>query len=225
MKPLSLLIAGLLLTGCAAQPLPPVEPAAQVQAVELAEPQPITIAAYGDSITAWRCWTFPSCEGADQPGFAWPTTLPENITVTAGWAYSGAHTEDMLAHAAAADVSVLVILAGTNDVGQEGEFNLDAHLTMLQNLISTVGAPHVMIMAIPPYTQHRMQAVGYNAIVHDWAVASGYDWFDPWEPVRALNGDWKPGTDRDGSHPNEATVALVGPSIAVEIERLAAKDE
>ena len=173
-----------------------------------ASPGAIRLAVVGDSIT-----------DADSPDLASGRPGPESwvsyaaggdIAFVGGWAAWGATTEQMAAAAAPFAADVLVILAGTNDVG--GGVAFEETAANLAAVAATVGAPRVLLCAVPPIDAAPHLATDLNARLEDLADARGWEWVDPAAALR--DGDrFARGMSSDGLHPSAAGARVIGTAI------------
>lgn len=216
-RPLSaVVLAGslALATGCASEP-PPVSDKVQAYYDEnkgkigpSETEAPLTFAAYGDSITEANS---PNYVGGQIGDGSWVYhAVAAGPQFVGGWADGGAPTTSMVKNAAPVSADALVILAGTNDLGrrpiEESQANIEA-------IAATVGAPRVVVSAVPPLNKAPHLATEYNAAMQAFVVSKGWQWVDPMTEVRA--GDvWAEGMTSDGTHPTPAAARLIGETIS-----------
>jgi lysophospholipase L1-like esterase len=113
------------------------------------------------------------------------------------------------AHAA----DVLVLMAGTNDVHR---FEWAATAGNLRAIVTTVGASHTLVSAIPPNDRWPIETKTFNGRLRQLAEQLGWRFFDPWTEVSAA-GQYAPGSSPDGVHPTVRTAQLVGARIRSEL--------
>ena len=198
---LALVTAALFLGSCADRPDP--APAAGTAATDA-----VRLAVVGDSITE-----------ADSPDFdsgrlgpeSWVHhTVARDVVLAGGWARWGATTAQMAAAVEPVEADVLVILAGTNDVGSgEPAGNTRDNL---REIAHVVGAPRVVLSAVPPIDAAPHLATELNAELEDLAAQEGWDWVDA--PAGLRDGDrFAPSMASDGLHPTEAGARVLGEAI------------
>lgn len=158
--------------------------------------RPTTIAVVGDSLTAGGSLDF---SGGEFDRATWVTqVLDDDIVLKGGWALGGATTAAMRAEVKPVDPDVLVIMAGTNDIGtgvpfQTSKDNIDA-------IVRIVGGSHVIVSAIPPYNPLPDAADGYNTNMAVYVASMGWTWVDPTADLRS-GSVYKDGLSIDGVHP------------------------
>ncbi|MFG6492294.1 SGNH/GDSL hydrolase family protein [Microbacterium sp. P03] len=148
-------------------------------------------------------------------GTAWAALLPvpEDTTV-GGWAMDGATTAAMLqgiVAAPATDADALVVMGGTNDLGQG--VAPEAVLQNIEQIVAQVNASCVVLSAIAPFDPLAMQAVDLNASFADLANARGWVFVDPWSAARQSDGTWLPALRTDGIHTSPEGYALAATAI------------
>lgn len=173
---------------------------------------PIRLAVVGDSLTAG---------GARE--LSWGLTKNtwvsyakgDGIDFVGGWAKGGTPVEVQAAHVRPiSNVDVLVLMSGTNDV-RLGESFAQAESSYAE-IIATVHPKHVIIGDIPPYDLKPAAAARYAAQLKDWALAAGYDFYDPWQFAR--DGQrYVAGVSNDGVHPTTSGYKIVGEEYRDEI--------
>jgi lysophospholipase L1-like esterase len=187
---LCLLLGGCSTVGAAGTPPPTTTPRSTIAAA------PTTIAVVGDSLTAGGSLDF---SGGEYDRSTWVTqVLDDDIVLSGGWAIGGATTASMRAAVEPVDPDVLVIMAGTNDIGtgvpfQASKDNMDA-------IVRIVGGSHVIISAIPPYNPSPAAADDYNTNMAVYASSMGWTWVDPTADLRS-GSVYKDGMSVDGVHP------------------------
>lgn len=169
--------------------------------------QPLTFAAVGDSITAWVDYNGVECQ-------TWPRLAQDDKLVLAGgWAKGGAKLELMLASVTPVAADVLVIMAGTNDLGDRWGTPMQTRLDQIQAIAATVGVADVVIMAVAPLNGNPMWAAEQNEATQILASQLGWAWFDPWTSLRAPDGQWVAGWSVDGLHPTVEGQAVVAGAV------------
>lgn len=162
----------------------------------------ITVAAVGDSITEGNSQDF---NNGRLGTLSWPSALPDGKQFVGGWAKKSATTQVMLDNVKPVAADVLVVIAGTNDLGKV-EFETSA--ANIGAIVAKVGAKRAIISAIPPYDPSPEKAVSYNIQLVAFAKAQGWTFVDAMAGVR--NGDrYAPGMTGDGVHPTQAAVDLI----------------
>jgi lysophospholipase L1-like esterase len=203
-------------TGCTPTP-PPVSDKVQSayengKSLPPAPAKPVTVAAAGDSITAGNS---PDFNKGQLGTFSWPSLLPAGEAFAGGWAKGGASTSVIAANVQPVSADVLVLIAGTNDLGKV-PFSVSA--ANLQAIVQKVGIKRVIVSAIPPYDPNPELAVEYNQELEPFVRAQGWEFVDAMAGVR--DGDhYAPGmTGDDGIHPTQPAVQLIAQAIAKQIK-------
>lgn len=216
------------LAGCASAEAQPVAaPAAPVQVEVTPTPEPapvipITVAAVGDSITAWG-----AADGVNN----WTeflTSGPVVVNTDDGWAVGGTKLAEQAAGILPIHSDVLVVMGGTNDMGTpRWATPIGERLASLDIIVVKSQATRVLIMACAPRsTDGRLP--GDPAWVTEWNTAAaelaalrGWDFVDPWTDVRAADGTWaSPAYTVEGVHPTPEASALVAARVAAKIESM-----
>ena len=192
-----------LLAGCGGQP-----DRAAAPTPAPARPDATRLAVVGDSITE-----------ADSPDFGSGDLGPESwvhhavgedLVLVGGWARWGATTSQMAGAVEPVDADVLVILAGTNDVGSGATHA--STLANLREIAGTVGAPEVVLSAVPPIDAAPELATDLNAALEDLARQEGWSWVDA--PAGLRDGDrFAEGMASDGLHPTREGARVLGEAI------------
>lgn len=163
-----------------------------------------TFAVVGDSISAW----------VDRDGNPQPATWPNHITgleLVGGWAKGGAKLAEMCAKVTPAHADAVVILAGTNDLGSTWGTPMADRVQSVRFLAHKVGAPRVVVCAVPPLNGGPAWATEWNAVLQALCVRSDWVWVDPWGPYRTAAATWVTGASLDGIHPTPAvSIAIAG---------------
>lgn len=169
--------------------------------------KPVTFAAVGDSITAANSSDF--APGKIGSG-SWVSHVGPGATFAGGWALGGARSTAMAENVKGIEADVLVILAGTNDVFNDVPFERSAE--NLVRVAEKVGAPKVLVSAIPPIDYDPESSVRFNRQLKDFALSRGWVFVDPMAGVR--DGDrFASGMTTDGVHPTEAAAQVIGAAL------------
>ncbi|GAA4286187.1 hypothetical protein GCM10022262_05460 [Georgenia daeguensis] len=195
------LVAALLPASCSGRPDPAPDAAtSQAGAVRLA--------VVGDSITE-----------ADSPDFdagrlgpqSWVHhAVGDGVVLAGGWARWGATTAQMAAAVEPVEADVLVIVAGTNDVGS-GE-PAECTRDNLRRVAEVVGAQRVVLSAVPPIDAAPHLATELNVELEDLAAEERWEWVDAPAGLRQ-GGRFAEGMASDGLHPTEAGARVLGEAI------------
>lgn len=168
----------------------------------------VRLAVVGDSITEADS---PDLDGGRPGPESWVHhTVGEDVVLVGGWARWGATTAQMAAAVEPVEADVLVILAGTNDVGS-GE-PAEGTRENLRRIADVVGTPRVVLSAVPPIDAAPHLATALNVELEDLARDEGWDWVDA--PAGLRDGDrFAPSMASDGLHPTEAGARVLGDAI------------
>lgn len=201
------LTAGLALAACA--PMPP-----RAEPPPLAEPESgaIRMAAVGDSITDGD--SLDLAGGVPGP-LSWVSyAIAPGIEFVGGWAEWGATTERMAASVRQPlDADVLVIVAGTNDVGWVPHDRLGRHLAQVAD---TASVDSVVLSSVPPNDYALGRTAALNEYLERLALREGWIWVDSAAGLR--NGDrYAEGMSYDGVHPSEEGARVIGEAIGAAI--------
>lgn len=165
--------AGLGLTACATTPASTSPSVASMFAIT-------RFVAVGDSITVGNSMNF---SGGSTGNLSWVTyARSRNLVFAGGWAASGATTVRMAQSIRPVKADVLVILAGTNDLAQGVPFSVTS--ADLDRIVETVGAPRVIVSAIPPRDSAPAATADFNASLKDFVASRGWEWVDAPSAVR-----------------------------------------
>lgn len=200
-----------LLAGCS--PVTPA-PAATVTAPLEIPIEPLTMAVVGDSISSWN----PPFMGL--PEQSWVTTASASIPLEGGWARPGARLDEMLANVEPApDAYVLVVMGGTNDIGQF--VPVADRIVALDALIAKADVERVVISTVAPIGFAPSWSTEWNLTLADYAATHGYALVDPWAAFRTPDGNWVAGASlADQVHPCPATAARVGARLAADLQTI-----
>jgi len=168
-----------------------------------ANPEPLTFAACGDSMTAWYA--------AQEPYAAksWVWGIKSHV-FAGGTAHGSWTTSNILAGWVPVPSDVLVISAGIND--PYFGVPLTTTLANLEAIAALSGAPKIVLNKISPYsaTQPGMSAAliaSMNVAYENLATTNGWTICDPYGAYRNAVGGWVAGASADGVHPTAAVQA------------------
>lgn len=171
--------------------------------------KPVMFAAVGDSITEANSPDFSKFRVGNASWVYYASR--KGFEFAGGWSNGGANTASMVANAKPVKADVLVIIAGTNDVGNrpfaESAANVEA-------IVRKVGVKRVVISAIPPYNANPQLPVEYNKQMKAFAADKGWTWVDAMAPVRGMDNMWKSGLTSDGKHPTVEGAQLIGEELS-----------
>jgi len=140
------------------------------------------------------------------------------LALVGGWARWGATTSQMAAAAGPVEADVLVILAGTNDVGSGATY--EGTLENLREVVAAVGAPEVVVSAVPPIDAAPSLATDLNTALEELARDEGWGWGDA--PATLRDGDrFADGMASDGLHPTETGARVLGAAIGGAVREVA----
>lgn len=169
--------------------------------------KPVTFAAVGDSITAANSSEFAPGKIGSR---SWVSHVGSGAKFAGGWALGGARSTAMAENVKDIEADVLVILAGTNDVYNDVPFEQSAG--NLVRIAEKVGAPKVLVSAIPPIDYDPESSVRFNHQLRQFAQSRGWLFVDPMGGVR--EGDrFASGMTTDGVHPTEAAAQVIGEAL------------
>jgi lysophospholipase L1-like esterase len=176
-------------------------------------PTPVTIAAVGDSITAW-------IDRNNVPNtFTWVSHLSPELQFTGeGWAKGGAKLTEMQANMVPVTADVLVILAGTNDMGDRWGTPEGQRLASIDQIVITANPGKVAIIATPPRDDHPEWVTSWNLTLAQFAATRGWTFIDPWTSMRATDGRWILGFTIEGIHPTAQGQLRVGAAISAALD-------
>jgi hypothetical protein len=165
-------------------------------------------AVVGDSISAGS----QPVEGRQVRGTgSWvPAADTDPLVFRGGWAVPGATTADMRAGVQPVEVEAVVVMGGTNDLVNDVPW--DVSRENLISVVDTVGAPDVLLSAVPPIDARPTAATAYNTHLERLAEERGWAFGDPWAWVR-LEGRFIQGASPDGVHPTVEVAGQVGSRI------------
>ncbi|MFF2272202.1 SGNH/GDSL hydrolase family protein [Agromyces sp. NPDC058136] len=191
-------------------------PAASFPSTDPTEPgrqQATSFAVVGDSITDANS---PDLAGGDLGTESWARYVAEaGVGFAGGWAEWGAQTSFMADSVTAYDADVLVVLAGTNDLGFGVPF--DESAAHLDRIVATVGIDDVVISSIPPTGAFPEASAQYNEQLEALADDRGWRFVDASAGLRNTDGGFADGMSYDGIHPSEQGARVLGAAIAAEL--------
>jgi lysophospholipase L1-like esterase len=168
----------------------------------------VRVAIVGDSLTAGGGRLL--SDGLDAN--TWMTyARGDGVEWVGGWAEGGSTIQEQaVAVAPVADVDVLVLMSGTNDVRKGIGFAESA--ASYDAVVATIAPRHVVVAAIPPYDRSPAAAAVYQRALERHVLAKGWTWNDPWGFAR--DGlVFAAGTSPDGIHPTTAGYQRLGESL------------
>jgi lysophospholipase L1-like esterase len=172
-----------------------------------------TFAVAGDSLTAWDNQTFPHPDG-DFSTVTWTHwAIGPDIHLAGGFAREDLTAAQIAENMVAVDADVLVVLAGTNDVGVTPVADV---LEGIQRIVETSGMSTVLISALPPVDG----SAEYNAALETLAASQNWGFVDPWVSLRREDGEWLDGSSNDGVHPTPDSAKVVGAAIVAAMREL-----
>jgi lysophospholipase L1-like esterase len=168
----------------------------------------VRVAIVGDSLTAGGGRLL--SDGLDAN--TWMTyARGDGVEWVGGWARGGSTIQEQAAAVTpVADVEVLVLMSGTNDVRKgigfaEAAASYDA-------VVATIAPEHVVVAAIPPYDRAPAAAAVYQRALERHVLERGWTWTDPWGFAR--DGlVFAAGTSPDGIHPTTAGYQRLGEAL------------
>lgn len=178
------------------------------------EPKAVRFAAVGDSITQGNS---PDFSVGLTGSLSWVTYARSPLDLFAGgWAAGGATTARMAANVAPVKADVLVVIAGTNDLAQGVPFSVTA--SNIESIVATVGAPRVVVSAIPPRDSAQAATAAFNASLKEFVLAHRWEWVDA--PAGVRQGEqYAAGMSLDGIHPSQAGAEALGRALDAAISR------
>jgi len=168
----------------------------------------VRVAIVGDSLTAGGARLL--SDGLDAN--TWMTyARGDGVEWVGGWAKGGSTIQDQAAAVTpVADVDVLVLMSGTNDVRKGIGFAESA--ASYDAVVATVAPRHVVVAAIPPYDRAPAAAAVYQRALERHVLERGWTWTDPWGFAR--DGlVFAAGSSPDGIHPTTVGYQRVGESL------------
>lgn len=165
----------------------------------------VRVAVVGDSLTAGGGRLLSEGLTAD----TWMTYAQgDGVDYVGGYAKGGSTVQEQAAAVRpVADVDVLVLMSGTNDVRLGLGFAESA--ASYDAIVDTIRPKHVVVAAIPPYDRNPAAAARYEAALERYVVDKGWTFTDPWGFARA--GEvFAAGTSLDGIHPTTAGYETLG---------------
>ena len=174
-----------------------------------------TFAVAGDSLTAWDNQSFPHPDG-DFSSVTWTHwAIGPDIQLAGGFAREDMTAAQIAENMVAVEADVLVVLAGTNDVGVTP---VSTVVEGVEQIVEISGVTTVLISALPPVGG----AAEYNAALEKLAASHGWGFVDPWVSLRRDDGEWLDGSSNDGVHPTPASAKVVAAAMVVAMRGLLA---
>lgn len=165
----------------------------------------VKFAAVGDSITAANSESIVAGKAGDMSWVYYADR--ENVDLVGGWAEGGATTADMATGVKEVVADVLVILAGTNDVGQDIPFSeTTANLEMI---VEKTGVEQVVVSSIPPRNEKTKAASEFNDKLQNFVEDKEWQWADASAVLRD-GKSYKDELTNDGIHPTQQGQKLLG---------------
>lgn len=191
-----------LLTGCAPEPESPA----------------VTFAVAGDSLTAWDNDSFPEPDGefADITWLHW--AISPALQLAGGYARQGAFASQIADEMPIVDADVLVVMAGSNDIGVTEPAQI---LAAIEAIAAATGIESVVLCAIPPQTGFTSEAEDLNYRLVELAAERGWVFVDPWGGARDADGEWIDEMTFDGIHPTAPAAKEVGADISAAVLKAA----
>lgn len=183
-----------------------------------AEPGPIptftsasttrTFAVVGDSVTAANS---PNIDQGQAGDASWAFYADrDGLNLVGGWALGGATTAAMDDNVQKYDADVLVVLAGTNDTGQDVPFDTTAD--HLRSIVKKAGVGSVVVSSIPPRDADPDLPSAYNEKLQSLAKDEGWKFVDAAAALR--DGEhYKDGYTADGIHPTQEGAKALGSAL------------
>lgn len=172
------------------------------------DPDGVRVAIVGDSLTAGGGRLL----SAGLTPNTWMTyAMGSGIDYVGGYAKGGSTIEEQAAAARPVGaVDALVLMSGTNDVRLGIPF--DKAAPSYDEVVSTIGAAHVIVAGIPPYDRNPAAAARYEKKLEAFVAERGWTFVDPWGFAR--DGDrYAPGVSQDGIHPTTAGYRQLGENL------------
>lgn len=173
----------------------------------------VSFAAVGDSVTEADSPNV--IAGLVGPGSWIKYAAGDGVTYAGGWADGGARSESMAANVKPVKADVLVVLAGTNDFGNNVPFSESA--ANIITIVKTVGAKRVIVSATPPSDSMPAEGAAYNTELQAFAKGKGWTWVDATAKLRTKDNTYISGLTLDGTHPTAEAARMIGESIRAAI--------
>lgn len=186
---------------------------APVERVQIITPA-ITIAADGDSMTAWN--------GSSPIALPWTKDLstgPVVVNYSDGWALGGSTIATEAANTTLIHSDVLVVMGGANSLVW---FTNAQMLDSLDQLVANSHAKHVLICATAPMWKLAGPSASWSMTEQAEAARMGWSYVNPWVDITGRDGLYLPQYTIEGIHPNNAGSALVADRIADAVEAIGA---
>lgn len=219
----SVLLAGCLVMAFSAPSAARVQPklVSRTEVVTVDVP-PTTIAAVGDSVSAWN--------GTGPIANTWTMDLstgPVVVDYAQGWATGGKKLADMAAALQPVTDDYMIVMGGVNDVGpqtlgQSSQWGtpMPAMIASLEQIVADSGLPadQVIISAIAPDPSEQAADVAWNVEQQSLATQFGWHFIDPFASLRGSDGLLPVAVTLDGLHPNDAESLLLADNIVEEVQ-------
>lgn len=170
----------------------------------------VAMAAIGDSITA-----FTDRNGARTPWSWVRTAAVGGVQDAGGYRHWGDNTAQILAHTGRVKADVVVVMAGTNDIG-DGTHPVPTAQTLanVSAIFDRAGVKARILSAVAPKNDGGAAAtLKLNQALRQLAAQKGWTFVDPWATLRTSNGRWVAGATVDGTHPTARSGAIAGAAL------------
>ena len=169
----------------------------------------------GDSITEWLN------RSGTPVTTTWPNFMDDpTLSRKRGFAYGGAKLEEMLSNIYPYGAHVLVVAAGTNDLGDVWGTPQATMLAQLDAIVARAECAKTLICHVPPFDAHPTWASTWNNALTTRAALRGWALIDPWVNSRTGSQTWVSGRTTDGIHPTSEASALAAAQIEAAINAL-----
>lgn len=170
----------------------------------------VAMAAFGDSITA-----FTDRNGARTPWSWVRTAAVGGVADAGGYRHWGDKTAQILAHTGRVKADVVVVMAGTNDIG-DGSRPVPTAQTLanVSAIFDRAGVKARVLSAVAPKSDAGAAAtLKLNQALRQLAAQKGWTFVDPWAALRRADGRWVAGATVDGTHPTARSGAIAGAAL------------
>ena len=158
----------------------------------VAEFDPIAVPPAGDSITAWG------------DGLTWPAYIDpyDDVEIVFGFAAGGYKIGDIAANTPDCACDIVVVMAGTNDMGSESWETPNGATRRVAGANSRpVGRGPRLDPCCPPINIGGVWVDRWNAEQQRLAAFYSWNYFDPWASIRTPENSYVPGSNFDNAHP------------------------
>lgn len=176
---------------------------------------PVSFGAVGDSITAWI-----DRNGVDVSAGSWTSYAGPALFTGQGWAKGGAKLAEMASSVGEVHAPWLVIMAGTNDLGDVWGTPVADRYLSLQAIANRSGAANILLAAVAPRDDHPEWVTEWNTQLAAFAAQQGWSFMDPWQGVRQADGRYGAGQTIEGIHPTPQTAAIVGGQVGAWLSQI-----